>query len=125
VIPYSAKGDLTRLPEKKQHKICGCEPRCKEFINLSTEKDDVMLCAKDAELFAFEILAHLEIVTRRMAFPKSKYGWTREQERFIIKYLEENPVKYGTYTLIGEMLGKSRDVVKNKIQYMKREGQLN
>lgn len=129
MIPYITKGDLTKLPEKRQKKICGCNQRCREFFTFTTE-DDFILCANDTNQFGFEILEQLGLVTKKQAFPNSKYGWTTEQERFVIKYLKENncylggKVKWGTYSLIGEMLGKTRDQVKDKINHLRKAGRL-
>lgn len=130
MIPYITKGDLTKLHHNRQKIICGCEPKCTEFYTFSTE-EDFILCTTDAKQFAFELLEELGIVTKKLAFPKSKYGWTMEQERFIQRYFKEEPIfredgkiKYGTYSMLGEMLGKTREQVKNKIQSMQKEGKL-
>jgi hypothetical protein len=131
MIPYTTKGDLTKLPNKRQKKVCGCTPRCKEFITITTEEEDLMICRTDAKEFAFELLEMLGLVTEKRAFPKSKRGWTTEQERFVIKYLKEEncindkgKVKDGTYTLIGEMLSKSREQVKDKVGHLRKAGRL-
>jgi hypothetical protein len=130
LIPYLTKGDLTKLSLKKQKKICGCVTLCQEFYNFTTDDDDFILCAGDARQFAFELLEIMGLVTKKCAFPTSKWGWTTEQEEFVKKYLKDKnayyngKVKYGTYSLIAEMLGKTREQVKNKIQHMQKEGKL-
>jgi hypothetical protein len=131
LIPYLTKGDLTKLPTKRQKKVCGCSPPCTEFITIATEVEDIMLCHTDANEFAFEILELLGLVTEKRAFPKSKRGWTTEQERFVIKYLKEEHcyldsgrMRDGTYSLIGEMLGKSREQIKDKVNHLRKAGRL-
>ena len=130
MIPYLMKGDLTKLPKNRQKKICGCPTLCTEFYTFSLENDDFMLCAGDTRQFAFEMMSELGLMTKKLAFPTSKWGWTTEQEEFVKKYLKDKSayyngkVKYGTYSLIGEMLGKSREQVKNKIQHMQKEGKI-
>jgi hypothetical protein len=130
MIPYLTKGDLTKLSLKKQKKICGCVILCNEFYNYSTDDDDFILCAGDSRQFAFELLEKLGLVTKKMAFPTSKWGWTTEQEEFVKRYLKDKnayyngKVKYGTYSLIGEMIGKSREQVKEKIKYLREAGRL-
>lgn len=129
MIPYMKKGDLNKLPKTRQRKVCGCNDPCQTFITFS-HNSDFLLCEQDAKEFAFEILAELGVLTKKLAFPKSKYGWTTEQEQFVIRYLKDEHclqngrVKYGTYSILGEMLGKSREQVKNKIQHMKKEKKL-
>lgn len=125
MIPYIQKGDLAKLHPNRQNKICICPEKCKHFYTFSDDKQDFILCESETKEFGFSILHELGLVTEKLAFPKSKYGWTTEQERFIKKYLSENPVKYGTYSLLGEMLGKSRGQVKSKVQHMRKEGKLN
>ena len=95
----------------------------------ASRNEDFMLCQTDAQQFAFEILEQLGLVTKKQAFPKSQYGWTTEEERLWKKYIKEQncfdehgKVKFGTYTMLGEMLGKSREQVKHKIQHMRKEG---
>jgi hypothetical protein len=131
MIPYIQKGEMAKLHSKRQAALCGCQPRCRYFYTFTEHEHDWILCARDAQQFAFEILEQLDLVTKKLAFPKSKVGWTTEQEHFIIRYFqdehcfEENgKVKYGTYSLLGEMLGKTRDQVKLKIQHMSKEGKL-
>lgn len=131
MIPYLTKGDLTKLPRKRMKKVCGCSPACSEFIIIATEEEDLMLCRTDAKEFAFEMLEMLGFVTEKKAFPKSKRGWTTEQERFVIRYLKEEQcirengkVKDGTYSLIGEMLGKSREQIKDKVSHLRKAGRI-
>lgn len=132
MIPYMQKGDLRRLPLARQKAICGCAKQCEVFITFTGKREnDFMLCAEDAKQFGFEILEMLEIVTKSLAFPKSKYGWTTEQERFVINYIKKNKrigqdgrILNGTYTLIGEMLGKSREQIKDKVNHLRRAGRL-
>jgi hypothetical protein len=131
MIPYLSKGDLSKLPKKRIKKVCGCSPTCTEFITITTEEEDLMLCRTDAKEFAFEMLELLGLVTEKRAFPKSKRGWTTEQERFVIKYLKEEnciqengKVKDGTYSLIGEMLEKSREQVKDKVNHLRKAGRI-
>jgi hypothetical protein len=131
MIPYITKGELEKLHVRRQKKICGCSPMCKEFINISTEKEDVMLCVTDAKQFSFEMLEQLGLVTQKHAFPQSKWGWTTEQERFLIKYLKEEDcldekgkVKFGTYALLGEMLSKTRSAVKDKANHLRKAGRI-
>ncbi|CRK80331.1 hypothetical protein [Neobacillus massiliamazoniensis] len=130
MIPYITKGDLTKLSPKKQKKICGCVTLCTDFYTFTTDDEDFTLCAGDTRQLAFEILEKQGLVTQKLAFPTSKWGWTTDQEEFVKKYLKDKnayyngKIKYGTYSLIGEMLGKTRDQVKNKIQHMQKEGKL-
>jgi hypothetical protein len=129
LIPYIVKGDLTKLPKRRQKKICGCSLTCTEFYTFNTE-DEFILCAGDAKKFAFEILEQLGIISKTLAFPYSVSGWTTMQEHLIKKFLSDpnvyynGKVKYGTYSRLGEMLGKSREQVKKKIQHMQKEGKL-
>lgn len=131
MIPYIQKGEMAKLHIRRQAAICECQPRCSSFYTFTERDHDWILCSQDAQQFAFEILEQLELVTKKLAFPKSKVGWTTEQEQFIIRYFrtetcfdENKKVKYGTYSLLGEMLGKTRDQVKLKVQHMVKEGKL-
>lgn len=131
MIPYLTNGLLNRMPEKRRKKICECSTPCNEFITISTENEDVMLCAAKAKEFAFEILEKVGTVTKNLAFPPTKWGWTTEQERILIKFLKEEScysengkVKYGTYKLLGELLGKSRSAINDKVKYLRRMGRL-
>jgi hypothetical protein len=129
MIPYITKGDLTKLSPKKQKKLCGCTALCKEFYNFTTDEEDFTLCAGDARQLAFEIMYQQGLVSKKIAFPAST-GWTMEHEEFIKKYLKDKnaysdgKIKYGTYSLIAEMLGKTREQVKKKVQRMQKVGKL-
>jgi hypothetical protein len=130
MIPVITKGDLTLLPIKRQKIICKCKSTCEEVYTFSMD-DDFMLCGNDAKEFAFRILEIKGLVTQKRAFPKSKYGWTTEMERFVINYIKEEnciaengKVKFGTYSLIGEMLGKTRAAVKDKVNHLRRAGRI-
>lgn len=131
MIPYMVKGELYRLDPRRQKNVCTCKQRCEHFYTFTLRDTDFMLCAGDTEQFGFEILQEVGVLTKKLAFPKSKYGWTTEQERFIKNYFEtervyepSGKVKYGLYSMLGEMLGKTREQVKNKIQHMQKEGKL-
>ncbi|MCD4838149.1 hypothetical protein LRS37_04540 [Neobacillus sedimentimangrovi] len=130
MIPYITKGDLTKLTPKRQRKICGCNPLCQEFYTYQTDEDDFILCAGDTKQFALEIFNQLGLIDQNLAFPKTDYGWTDEQELLIQRYLKDKnayyrgKVKYGTYSNLAQMLGKTREQVKNKIQHMRKEGKL-
>jgi hypothetical protein len=130
LIPYIQKGQLSLLPEKRKRKICSCPVLCEEFYTIAIESEDVVLCEREAKEFGFQLFEKLGIVTEKKAFTKSKCGWTTEQEAFIRRYLKDKnlyyngKIKYGTYSLIGEMLGKSRYQVKDKIHHMQKEGKL-
>jgi hypothetical protein len=130
MIPVISKGDLTQLSEKRQKKICSCNPVCKEFF-IFTSDEDFTLCGNDAREFAFRILEVKGIVTQKREFPKSQYGWTILQERFVINYFkeencidEDGRVIRGTYRLIGEMLGKTKAAVKDKVNHLRRSGRI-
>jgi hypothetical protein len=130
MIPYITKGDLTKLSQKKQKKICGCPKLCTEFFNFATDEEDFTLCTGDARQLAFEIMYQQGLVSKKLAFPDSNSGWTMEHEEFIKKYLKDKnaysdgKIKYGTYSLIAEMLGKTREQVKKKVQHMQKVGKL-
>lgn len=131
MIPYIHKGELFRLDPRRQKTVCACLEKCNYFYTFSFREQDFMLCEGDTKQFGFEILQEIGVLTKKLAFPQSKYGWTTEQERFIKNYFatescytEAGRVKYGLYNMLGEMLGKSREQVKNKIQHMQKEGKL-
>jgi hypothetical protein len=131
MIPYITKGELEKLHVRRQKKICGCSPMCKEFINISTEKEDVMLCVTDAKQFSFEMLEQLGLVTQKIAFPQSNGDGPQSRNVLLLKYLKEEncldengKVKFGTYALLGEMLGKTRSAVKDKVNHLRKAGRL-
>jgi len=130
MIPVISKGYLTALSDKRQKKICKCSQMCEEFFTFTSD-EDFILCSSDAKEFAFRILELKGLVTQKHAFPKSKYGWTTEQERFVINYIqkedridEKGKVKFGTYTMLGEMLGKTRAAIKDKVNHLRKAGRL-
>lgn len=55
---------------------------------------------------------------------KNNRGWTTKQEKEIIKYIEQNGVQFGTYRILGEMLGKPREAVKRRVYVLEKEGRL-
>jgi hypothetical protein len=131
VKPVVHKGEMEQLYPAMQGKICKCERRCRRYVSVNTDREGFMMCEMAAKEYAFEILHALDVVSEKKAFPQSVKGWTTEQERFIKKYITENNVimpdgklKYGTCSLLAEMLMKTRDQVKDKIRLMRREGKL-
>lgn len=131
MVPYISKGDLTLLTPKRQKKICSCFKTCQHFYSIALDSDDIILCERDAKEFAFQMLEKTDLVNERREFIKSQFGWTEDQERFLIQYLQ-NPdcydgkgkVRLKTYNIIGEQIGKSNKAIKGKVQYLRKVGRL-
>lgn len=133
MIPYIQKGDLTALPGKRRNAICRCEKRCTEFYTFTTvaKNTDFILCAGDARQFGFEILEMQGAVKSGIMFIGPNRAWTGEEERIIEKYFIENDciddkgrVRNGINTGLAEVLGRTRQQVKEKVKRMRKEGKI-
>lgn len=112
------KLELTEL-ETKQRK-CKCLPRCEEYFNV--DGFDIY-CKGTLEQFAVSILNQVNGTNIAQGNLNNR-GWTTRQEQQIIKYVESNGVKFGTYRIIGEMIGKPREAVKRKVYDLEKQGRL-
>ena len=117
---------MNRIPEiteyqKTNVKKCSCNPRCKKFFKV--DGFDVY-CKKQLEQLAINIL-NLVNGTNISQKNYNNRGWTTKQEKEIINFIESNGVRFGTYRILGEMLGKPREAIKRKVYQLERMGRLN
>ncbi|WLR53568.1 hypothetical protein LC048_13650 [Mesobacillus subterraneus] len=133
MIPFIQKGDLTKLSGKRRNSICGCETKCKVFFTFITDNNDsdYILCAGDAKQFGFEILEMIGAVKSGIMFIGPNRAWTGEEERLIENYFKEHDcfddngrVRHGINRGLAEVLGRTREQVKEKVKRMRKEGKL-
>ncbi|KGR74879.1 hypothetical protein [Ureibacillus sinduriensis] len=106
--------------ETSKSKRCKCNPKCQEFYRVNGIDT---YCKKQLEQLAINIL---NTVNGTMIAQKNynNRGWTTLQERAIIDFVEKNGVQFGTYRIIGEMIGKPRTAVKRKVYQLEEQGRL-
>lgn len=113
ITPYDASS-VTRNSK------CKCTKRCTEFYRVNGFD---VYCKGTLEQLALNILN----VTKGKDFMRGSYnnrGWTVAQEQKLIDYIEKNGVRYGTYRLIGELIGKDRKAVRAKVEHLEKQGRL-
>lgn len=119
--PQVFKGDLNKLPVKRQKQICLCNKPCNSFITIVGQEDFIM-CEAAARDHAFDILRILEILLD--VYTKPAPFWTTKDEAYVLDYFKKHGQHNGAYRIIAKHLGRSRDAVKNKVLKMRREGRL-
>lgn len=108
-------------PEQRHKRKCDCSKVCTEYFKL--DGIDVY-CKGKLEQFAIDILNKINH-TNITQGNKNQRGWTTKQESMIIDYLTKNGVEFGTYRIIGEMIGKPRESVKRKVYNLQKRGLIN
>lgn len=106
--------------EYNYSKKCSCPTKCKTFYRVNGIDT---YCKKQLEQLAINIL---NTVNGTMIAQKNynNRGWTTLQERAIIDFIQKNGVQFGTYRIIGEMIGKPREAVKRKVYQLEQQGRL-
>lgn len=113
--------DYSNLTRTQINKSCKCTPKCKTYIEL--ESINKILCEKRAT----ELSINLINKVKGVKLVNSRYaarGWTVKQMNVVIDWITKNGVNHGDYSLLAEMLGKTRQQVKNKVYYMEKQGLL-
>lgn len=106
---------------KAKHKSkCECTTKCTAFYKINGFD---VYCKGSLEQLAVDIL-NLVNDTNISQGNRNKRGWTTKQEQQIIQFIERNGVQFGTYRIIGEMIGKPRESVKRKVYALEKEGRL-
>lgn len=110
---------ITKTKSKRASK-CKCTIMCEEFYRVNGFD---VYCKGSLEQLAVNIL-NLVNDTNISQGNRNKRGWTTKQEQQIIQFIERNGVQFGTYRIIGEMIGKTREQVKAKVYKLEKEGRL-
>lgn len=113
ITPYEAKS-VTR------NKKCKCTERCTEFFRI--DGFDVY-CKGALEQLAINILNQVNGTNISQGNFSNRH-WTTKQVEQLTEFIEKNGVRYGTYRIIGEMIGKPREAVKHKVQELEKKGLL-
>ncbi|MEC0276880.1 hypothetical protein [Peribacillus frigoritolerans] len=110
--------DMDRQPLSPRSKLCKCEPRCSNYIDIEYIG---RYCDNQAMNFAVQLIN----LVKETNIVHGVYtpNWTTAQESVLKKWVE-NGVKNGDYRILGEMFGKNRTAVKNKVYDMEKEGKL-
>lgn len=103
-------------------KLCKCKPRCTTFFEFTSINK--VLCQTRAENFMYAMINQVKNAQLTKGRRSGKMGWTTEETKFVKDWVEKNGVKYGDYRKIGELLGRTREVVKSKVQYMEKIGEI-
>lgn len=111
--------EIKPMHRKSIKKYCHCTPRCEKVIEF--DSIDKIICENRAIEMARNMLS---LVNGQELSTQKGRGWTMRQTSFLKKWVEEKGVKNGDYRLIGDMIGKTRHQVKNKVQYMEKIGEL-
>lgn len=116
---------LNTIPEiveisRKYRKKCNCVQKCDRYFRVNGID---VYCKKQLEQLAINIL---NVVNGTHYIQKNfnNRGWTTKQEQIIIEYINRNGVAFGTYRIIGEMIGKPREAVKRKVYQLEKQGRL-
>jgi hypothetical protein len=107
-----------------QRNVCSHNPKCSRAFIVNTHNDGFMVCENDMKDTVYETMKLLGMVPENYTLPKNDTGWTIRQEKLLADYINENGVQYGAYSIIGELVGKTRRQVKDKVHRMKRDGKL-
>lgn len=108
-------------PEQRHKRQCDCAVKCTDFYRVNGFD---VYCKGKLEQLAIDILNKIN-GTNIAQGNKNNRGWTLKQESMIIDYLTKNGVEFGTYRIIGEMIGKPRESVKRKVYNLQKRGLIN
>lgn len=117
------KRDASEFTAGRRAAICNCEVPCKVFVSYIGD-EMLTVCETGAKVVAFDTLELLGVMKESWTHMSKLGEWTTKQEEEIIQYIKANGIKYGTYRLLGERFGKTRDQVKHKVQHMRKVGRL-
>ena len=112
-MPEIIEVDLTKRP-------CKCIPKCDQYFRINGMD---VYCKKKLEQLAINILNVVNGTTISQKNYNNR-GWTTKMERELIRFIESNGVRFGTYRILAEMFGKSREQVKRKVYKLEKEGRL-
>ena len=104
----------------KYSRRCSCNVKCDRYYRVNGFD---VYCRGGLEQLSIDILNKIN-GTNIAQGNKNNRGWTTKQEKEIIKYIERNGVQFGTYRILGEMLGKPREAVKRRVYVLEKEGRL-
>lgn len=111
---------MNELSAYKRKKICEHDKQCDKFLVINTLNEGMTLCEKDALVFANNIFANLHVMPEVKL--KQARGFTQEQTEELIQYIRNNDIRHGTYVLLAEKFGKTRDQVKSYVWYLRSKG---
>jgi len=111
--------EIIEIQLKKSNR-CKCNPKCQNFYKVNGID---IYCKKQLEQLAINILNTVN-GTKIAQKNYNNRGWTTLQEQSIITFIEKNGVQFGTYRILGEMLGKPREAVKRKVYKLEKQGRL-
>jgi len=107
-------------PKQRHTRNCKCTQKCAKYFRV--DGMDVY-CKGVMQQLAITILNEIN-GTFIVQGNQNQRGWTTKQENEIIKYIKKNGVEFGTYRIIGEMIGKPRESVKRKVYQLREKGKL-
>jgi hypothetical protein len=122
--PKITRFELKELSVLMQKEVCPHNPRCARAYTITTPNDGFMICEGDIKDTTYDLMKMLGMVDENYTLPKFDAGWTIKQEKILENYLKENGKKYGSYAIIGKLVGKTRQQVKDKVYRMKRDGRI-
>ena len=102
---------IPTIEEIQTTRKCKCNPICKQYYRVNGID---IYCKKRLEQLAINILNKVNGTNISQGNYNNR-GWTTKQENIIIQFVEENGVQFGTYRIIGELIGKPREAVKRKV----------
>lgn len=109
-------GDLTKLTDKKQKKVCTCKKQCETFMIL-VGHEDFFLCETQAK-------EHLREMQRLLGGISTRKEWTDEEEQRIIEYMADHGKRSGAVSRLAIRMGITPEQLRHKISNLRKEGKL-
>jgi hypothetical protein len=111
--------EMEHKPMTRGAKFCKCDPRCSHYIEIDYIG---RLCETQAMDFAIKVIN----LAKGTNLSKGTYtnGWTTKQETYLKEWVENKGVKYGDYSAIGAIIGKTGNQVRRKVQRLEQVGRI-
>lgn len=128
MIPAVLKGNMNQLTESAQKRICKHKPMCKHFVSIDRYDSGFMLCGQDAEKFFVGGLKQLGLAIGSPTVRRTTC--TIAEEEKIISMVKEigcygrGHLKKGTFQIIADELGMSRNQIRHTVDRLRKEGRL-
>lgn len=111
------KKPMRNLTKDVQAIICKCEEPCKNYLLID---DYGRFCEKDALEIGLSIYSLVEGINR-IEPGNQKYGWSVQEEQFIIDFYNKHDTsRYGSLRILATMLHRPYDRTVYKVKEMKR-----
>lgn len=117
------KKPMSELPKNVQSRLCKCEPRCTDYINLDGYG---RYCLQDALTIAHGLFALVNGINRIPNINADKYReWTYQEEQVIQDFLRsKDRAEWGDYRFLGSLLNRTHESIKSRVKLLRREGRL-